>query len=96
MTGNDRSPGVNRRPLVSDEGWSPLAAGSTCAPDGHCVTCSDEALPARVLNVDQELGMAIVEVHDAMIEVDITLVDAVQPGQCLLIHGGVIAHLEEQ
>jgi hypothetical protein len=24
--------------------------------DGHCVTCSDEALTARVLRVDQETG----------------------------------------
>ena len=28
----------------------------------HCATCSDEALPARVLRVDQERGLALVSV----------------------------------
>ena len=70
--------------------------------DGHCVTCSDEALTARVLRVDQETGLALVEIVDVEAqfiapkteEVDITLVESVAPGDLLLVHGGVaIANL---
>ena len=68
-----------------------LARNSSCELDaeGHCVTCSDEALPARVLRVDSEAGLALVAVKDATEEIDITLVDSVAPGDLLLVHGGV-------
>jgi len=67
----------------------------TCAADGHCVTCSDEALPATVVRVDQDAGLALVTINGSTAEVDVTLVDAVAPGHVLLVHGGVaIAHLE--
>ena len=63
---------------------------------GHCITCSDEALPVRVLHVDPETGLATVEVKDTTEEIDITLVDHVVPGDVLLVHGGVaIGHLDE-
>lgn len=65
--------------------------------DGHCVTCSDEALTARVLRVDQETGLALVEIvaeKHTTEEIDITLVESVDPGDLLLVHGGVaIANL---
>jgi len=65
--------------------------------DGHCVTCSDEALTARVLRVDQETGIALVEIVAEKYtteEIDITLVESVDPGDLLLVHGGVaIANL---
>jgi hydrogenase maturation factor len=64
--------------------------------EGHCVTCSDEALPARVLRVDQETGLALVEVKDTTEEIDVTLVDDIVPGDLLLVHGGVaIGHVDE-
>ena len=68
-----------------------LASNSSCGLDaeGHCVTCSDEALPARVLRVDSETGLALVAIKDATEEIDITLVDSVTPGDLLLVHGGV-------
>jgi hydrogenase assembly chaperone HypC/HupF len=72
--------------------------GASCELDteGHCITCSDEALPVRVLRVDQESGTALVEVSDTKEEIDITLVDSVSPGDTLLVHGGVaIALLDE-
>ena len=71
-------------------------AGATCAADGHCVTCSDEALPARVLRVDPATGMAFVALEEGSAEVDITLVDAVRVGQVLLVHGGVAIGALEQ
>ncbi len=62
--------------------------------EGHCVTCSDEALPAKVLHVDQETGLALVMVKDTTEEIDITLVDDVAPGDILLVHGGIaIGHV---
>jgi len=68
---------------------------ASCATDGRCITCSDEALPATVVSVDADAGLAIVVVNGAAAEVDITLVDEVGPGHVLLVHGGVaIAHLE--
>jgi hydrogenase maturation factor len=77
----------------------PLAPNATsCELDaeGHCITCSDEALEAQVLSVDEETGLACVTVKDATEEVDITLIEHVAPGDLLLVHGGVaIAHLGE-
>ena len=66
-----------------------------CALDaeGHCITCSDEALSVRVLLVDREMEMARVEVQGKEEEVDITLIER---GDTLLVHGGVaIACMEE-
>jgi len=61
------------------------------------VTCSDEALTACVLRVDQETGLALVEIvaeKHTTEEIDITLVENVVPGDLLLVHGGVaIANL---
>jgi hydrogenase maturation factor len=63
--------------------------------EGHCITCSDEALLARVLQVDPELAVAVVIIADTTEEVDITLIDAVRAGDLLLVHGGVaIASVE--
>ncbi len=98
MTTDDRSPIVNTELPVVDEGspWSSDATGSACNTDGHCVTCSDEALPARVVHVDQVMGWAVVAVNGTTAEVDVTLVDEVRTGQLLLVHGGVaIASLED-
>lgn len=65
--------------------------GASCQLDmeGHCVTCSDEALPAKILHVDIEAGLALVEVKDTTEEIDITLVESVAPGDMVLVHGGV-------
>ncbi len=63
--------------------------------EGHCITCSDEAVTVQVLQVDSETGIAFVTVQDKTEEVDITLVEDVVPGDWLLVHGGVaIANVE--
>ncbi|HLJ32887.1 MAG TPA: HypC/HybG/HupF family hydrogenase formation chaperone [Ktedonobacteraceae bacterium] len=65
--------------------------------EGHCITCADEALPANVLRVDGENGLALVTIGDSEVEeeIDITLVDDIAPGDVVLVHGGVaIAQLE--
>ena len=54
----------------------------TC-DDGHCVTCSDEAVPLRVTEVRPD-GIAIC--GDAEVMTD--LVGDVEPGDELLVHAG--------
>jgi hydrogenase maturation factor len=59
------------------------------AADGSCITCSDMALPARVLRVDEASGTALVEVEHKAEEIDITLIELAAPGDVVLVHGGV-------
>ena len=54
----------------------------------HCVTCSDEGAPMRVLRINEQ-GLALCE--DACgrrYTVEIALVDA-EPGDQVLVHAGV-------
>jgi hydrogenase maturation factor len=69
-----------------------------CVPDeeGHCLTCSDEALPARVLRVDQATGLALVMLEQTAVEIDTSLIEGFGPGDWVLVHGGVaVASLGE-
>jgi hydrogenase maturation factor len=50
----------------------------------HCVTCSDEAVPMRVVEVRTD-GIAVC---DGDVEVMTELVGAVAPGDELLVHAG--------
>ena len=68
----------------------------TLDAEGHCITCSDEALQVRVLYVDEENGLAQVTLNGTSEEIDITLVESIAPGDVLLVHGGVaIARVDE-
>jgi len=67
----------------------PLVGVNCTIDDPHCITCSDEALPARVLQIDEHLGLAQVEVEGQITEIDVSLIDGVEVGQTLLVHGGV-------
>jgi hydrogenase expression/formation protein HypC len=59
-------------------------AGGNCAGD-HCVTCSDEAVPVRILRVGDD-GLAEVDAGDGRVEqVSVALVDAVA-GDTVLVH----------
>ena len=70
---------------------------TSCGIDGHCVTCSDEAVTVKVVSIDELTGMALVAVEDVTEEVDVTLIDTVKIGDSILVHGGVaIAHLGEE
>ncbi len=52
--------------------------------DGVCVTCSDAAVPVRVLRL-LENGLALVETESGPEEVSVALVDA-RPGDIVLVH----------
>ena len=70
----------------------------SCALDeeGHCITCSDEALHVSVLYVDNENGLAQVTLDGKEEEIDVSLVENIAPGDVLLVHGGVaIARVDE-
>ena len=58
-----------------------------------CTTCSDQALPARVLSVNRARGLALVEIEQKTAEVDVTLIEDVEPDDVLLVHGGVALSL---
>jgi hydrogenase expression/formation protein HypC len=53
----------------------------------HCITCSDEAVPAVVLEV--EGPNATVDAEGKRERVGIELVDDVEPGDTLLCHAGI-------
>ena len=78
--------------LVSSE---PDLTSTSCElPDehgagGHCITCGDEALPLRVIRVDEARALALCEAESGEREsVEIALVDPVTPGETLLVHAG--------
>lgn len=56
---------------------------------GHCITCSDEALPAKVLHIEASTRIALVIIGEARTEVDVSLVEDIIPGDVVLVHGGV-------
>lgn len=64
--------------------------------DHHCLTCSDEIVPVRVIRIDQDTGLALVEVSNQIEEIDITLVEDISLGDLLLAHGGVAIGRQEE
>ena len=59
------------------------------ACDPHCITCSDEALPMTVRQVDAARGLALCEdAEGARSSVEIALVDLPAVGDTLLVHAG--------
>lgn len=89
---------MNEKPKVALTAISPFQDGAFCIPDaeGHCITCSDEAVRVTVLRVDEETEVAQVKVQAQAEEVDISLIECVAPGDVLLVHGGVaIGRVEE-
>jgi hydrogenase maturation factor len=63
---------------------------SGCEDPHHCITCADEGVAMRVVAVDEARGLALCETADggARESVEIALVDAVAPGDALLVHAG--------
>jgi hydrogenase assembly chaperone HypC/HupF len=61
----------------------------TCEDPYHCITCGDDGVPMTVVAVDDARGLALCEAAGGAREsVEIALVDAVAPGDALLVHAG--------
>ena len=57
--------------------------------DPHCITCGDEAVPVRVVRIDEGRELALCENDDGeRTTVEIALVSPVAPGEVLLVHAG--------
>ncbi len=60
-----------------------------CEPEHGCITCGDEAIPLRVVAVDDSRALALCEDADGQrTTIEIALIDPVGPGDGLLAHAG--------
>jgi hydrogenase expression/formation protein HypC len=59
----------------------------TACRDEHCITCSDEAVPMRVVELAGDLAVCADD-SGARSDVMTDLVGAVRPGDVLLVHAG--------
>jgi hydrogenase maturation factor len=61
----------------------------TCDHESHCITCGDEAVPMRVLEVDHQRELALCENDGGEhATVETALVAPVERGDALLVHAG--------
>lgn len=69
---------------------------AACGSD-HCITCSDEGVPMRVLHADTAVGLALCEDEQGRrSEVMTALVGPVSTGDLLLVHAGTaLIRIEE-
>jgi hydrogenase maturation factor len=57
--------------------------------EGHCITCSDEGIPMRVVAFDAGRDLALCEdAGGARHTVEVALVGPVAPADVLLVHAG--------
>jgi len=60
-----------------------------CVAAHGCITCGDEAIPMRVVNVDSRRSLALCSDPDGeRASVEIALVEPVSSGEVLLVHAG--------
>ena len=61
-----------------------------CHPEVGCITCGDEGVAMRALEVDAEDGLAVcVDETGGRSEIDLGLIDGLAPGESVLVHAGV-------
>ena len=61
----------------------------SCTADTHCITCSDEGVPMRVVEV-VETGLALCSTEEgAASEIMTDLVGPIAAGDSVLVHAGV-------
>ncbi len=68
-----------------------------CDPERGCITCSDEGVPMRVVELEADDGLAVcADGEGRQSEVMTGLVGAVAVGDRLLVHAGTaLVRLEE-
>jgi hydrogenase maturation factor len=65
-----------------------VTGADTCGSD-HCITCGDDGVAMQVVRIDEIRGLALCSHEDGTREtVETALVDAVAPGDVLLVHAG--------
>ncbi len=57
-------------------------------PEHHCVTCADEAISMRVIEVRGDVALCR-DADGARHEVMVELIEPVRPDQRVLVHAGV-------
>ena len=60
-----------------------------CDPDGHCITCSDEGVPMRVVEAGTDRIALCAAENGAAQPVMVDLVGSVAAGDSVLVHAGV-------
>jgi hydrogenase maturation factor len=66
-----------------------------CDHERGCITCGDTATRMRVLELDDARGLAVcVDAKGRRETVDVGIVDAVSPGEVLLVHAGTALRRE--
>ena len=69
---------------------SPLQPPSASCAEGHCVTCSDEAVPMTVVRVEVQSGLALcADAAGVRHTVETSLVESLAAGERVLVHAGV-------
>lgn len=73
------------------------AAPASCDATSACITCSDVAVPMRVIAPGATPGIAVCEdASGARSDVLTGLVEPVTPGETLLVHAGAALQRMEQ
>jgi hydrogenase expression/formation protein HypC len=60
-----------------------------CDPHGHCITCSDEGVPMRVLELGGDGATCLDDQGVRHERIAVELVEPVVPGDQILVHAGV-------
>ena len=63
-------------------------SGSSCDMRSGCITCSDEGVPMRVVELRGSQAVCVDQQGVAR-EVAVDLLDTVRPGARILVHAGV-------
>ena len=73
-----------------------MTVGGDCGSE-HCITCSDEGIPMRILSASGD-GLAVgVDGEGVETTLMTALVGSVAPGERVLVHAGVaLARLEAE
>ena len=60
-----------------------------CGHDSHCITCSDEAVPLRVVKIDEDRELALCENESGeRTTVEIAFVQPLSLDDVVLVHAG--------
>ncbi len=80
--------GLGAGSAASPQGLGPVGPEAICH-DTHCITCGDEAVPLRVVKIDEQRELALCENAEGQrTTVEIALVQPVSLDDVVLVHAG--------